>query len=175
VIDVRQIGPDDWKLLRGTRLAALQDAPEAFESTYQGSLTFGEDEWRRRAGTHPVFLAFAGEEPVGIAIGLQDEETRPGSCDLVSMWVSPAVRGRGVARQLIDAVANRARSDGARELHLWVVVGNAAARVAYDRAGFVATGERQPVSGAGNRVEERMVLALWECDERSRDATAPGG
>jgi GNAT superfamily N-acetyltransferase len=160
VIEIRQIGSDDWKLLRATRLAALQDAPEAFESTYEGSLAFGEDEWRRRAGAHPVFLAFAGEDPVGIAVGLHDEDTRPGSRDLVSMWVSRAVRGRGVAGQLIDAVAGWARAVGARELHLWVVVGNAAARAAYDRAGFVATGERQPVHAAGNRVEERMVLAL---------------
>jgi GNAT superfamily N-acetyltransferase len=160
VIEIRQIDPDDWKLLRATRLAALQDAPEAFESTYEGNLAFGEDEWRRRAGAHPVFIAFTGEDPVGMAIGLHDDDTRPGSRDLVSMWVSPAVRGRGVAAQLIDAVAGWARADGARELHLWVVVGNAGARAAYDRAGFVATGERQPVHGAGNRVEERMVLAL---------------
>jgi GNAT superfamily N-acetyltransferase len=95
-----------------------------------------------------------------MAVGLRDEGTRPGSRDLVSMWVSPDVRGRGIAARLIDAVANWARADGAGELHLWVVVGNAAARAAYDRAGFVATGERQPVRGAGNRIEERMVLAL---------------
>jgi len=160
VIEIRQIDPDDWKLLRATRLAALQDAPEAFESTYEGSLAFGEEEWRRRAGRHPVFLAFTGEEPVGIAVGLHDEGTRPDSRDLVSMWVSPAVRGQGVAGRLIDAIVNWARADGARELHLWVVVGNAAARAAYDRAGFIATGEQQPVRGHGNRVEERMVLAL---------------
>lgn len=160
MIEIRQIGPDDWKLLRATRLAALQDAPEAFESTYEGSLAFGEDEWRRRAGANPVFLAFTGEDPVGIVVGLQDEETRPGSRDLVSMWVSPAVRGQGVAGRLIDAVTQWARAGGAREVHLWVVVGNAAARAAYEHAGFVATGERQPVRGSGNRVEERMVLAL---------------
>jgi GNAT superfamily N-acetyltransferase len=160
VIEIRQIGPDAWKQLRATRLAALQDAPEAYESTYEGSLAFDEDEWRRRAGAHPVFLALSGEEPVGMAVGLRDEGTRPGSRDLVSMWVSPDVRGRGIAARLIDAVANWARADGAGELHLWVVVGNAAARAAYDRAGFVATGERQPVRGAGNRIEERMVLAL---------------
>ncbi|HEY3088205.1 MAG TPA: GNAT family N-acetyltransferase [Jatrophihabitantaceae bacterium] len=162
MIEIRRIGPDDWKMLRATRLAALQDAPEAFESTYEGSLAFGEDEWRRRAGTHPVFLAFVGEQPVGMAIGLFDEDTRPGSRDLVSMWVSPAVRGRGVAGRLIGAIAEWARAGGARELHLWVVVGNAAARGAYDRAGFVATGEQQPVHGAGSRIEERLVLALDE-------------
>jgi len=160
VIEIRRIGPDDWKLLRATRLAALQEAPTAFESTYEGSLRFDEDEWRRRAGAHAVFLAFDGTDPVGLAIGFHDSDTPPGARDLVSMWVSPVVRGRGVAGQLIDAVAAWAVADGARELHLWVVVGNESARAAYDRAGFVATGERQPVGGAGNRVEERMVLTL---------------
>jgi GNAT superfamily N-acetyltransferase len=92
--------------------------------------------------------------------GGDPEEHRPGTRDLISMWVSPTVRGRGVAGQLIDAVAGWARDDGAAELHLWVVTGNAAARAAYVRAGFVATGERQPVKGDDHRVEERMVLAL---------------
>lgn len=160
VIEIRRIGPDDWAHLRATRLAALQDAPDAFESTYEGSLGFDEDEWRRRAAGHAVFVAYATDEPVGLAIGFLDEETRPGSRDLVSMWVSPVVRGRGVAGQLIDAVADWARTDGAGELHLWVIVGNTAARAAYDRAGFVPTGERQPVRGDGNRLEERMVLTL---------------
>jgi len=74
VIEIRRIGPDDWKQLRATRLAALLDAPSAFESTYEGSVGFDEDEWRRRAGGHPVFLAFDGGDPVGVAIGFQDGE-----------------------------------------------------------------------------------------------------
>jgi GNAT superfamily N-acetyltransferase len=160
VIEIRRIGADDWKDLRATRLAALQDAPEAFESTYAGSVGFDEDEWRRRAERHAVFLAFDGPDPVGLAIGFRDEDSRPGSRDLISMWVSPTVRGRGVAGQLIDAVAGWARVDGAGELHLWVVVGNGSARASYNRAGFVATGEQQPVRGEGNRVEERMILSL---------------
>jgi GNAT superfamily N-acetyltransferase len=159
VIEIRRIGPDDWKQLRATRLAALQDSPAAFESTYESSLRIDEDEWRRRAA-RAVFLAFDGPDPVGMAIGFADAQTRPGSRDLVSMWVSPAVRGRGVAGQLIESVAEWARADGAHELHLWVVVGNSSARAAYGRAGFVATGEQQPVRAVGQRVEERMVRRL---------------
>ena len=158
--EIRRIGPDDWKHLRATRLAALQDAPEAFQSTYEGTVGFDEDEWRRRAEGHAAFLAFAGADPVGLAIGYQDGDTRPGSRDLVSMWVSPTARGQGVARQLIDAVAGWARAEGADELHLWVVLGNAGARAAYDRAGFAATGDQQPVSDADHRIEERMALVL---------------
>jgi GNAT superfamily N-acetyltransferase len=160
VIEIRRIGPDDWKQLRAARLAALQDSPAAFESTYEGSLRIDEDEWRCRAAARAVFLAFDGPDPVGLAIGFADAQTRPGSRDLVSMWVAPAVRGRGVAGQLIESVAEWARADGAHELHLWVVVGNSSARAAYDRAGFVASGEQQPVRGAGQRVEERMVRRL---------------
>ena len=160
MIEIRQVGPDDWKQLRATRLAALQDAPDAFESTYESSLGIDEEEWRRRAAGNAVFLAFDGPDPVGMAIGFADGQTRPGSRDLVSMWVAPTVRGRGVAGQLIDAVAEWARADGAQELHLWVVLGNSSARATYDRAGFVATSEQQPVRGVGQRVEERMVLTL---------------
>ena len=160
VIEIRRIGADDWKDLRETRLAALQDAPEAFESTYAGSVGIAEDEWRRRAEQNAVFLAFDGSDPVGLAIGVSDDGTRPGSRDLVSMWVSPTVRGRGVAGQLVGEVAGWARADGAAELHLWVVVGNGSARASYVRAGFVASGEQQPVKGPGERVEERMILAL---------------
>jgi GNAT superfamily N-acetyltransferase len=160
VIEIRRIGPDDWKHLRTTRLAALLDAPEAFESTYEGSVGFDEAEWRRRAGNNAVFLAFDGSDPVGLAIGFRADETPPEARELVSMWVSPAARGQGVAGRLIEAVAGTARDEGARELGLWIVVGNDSARVAYDRAGFVATGEQQPVKGDDQRIEERMTLAL---------------
>ena len=157
-MDIRQITPDDWQLLRATRLAALKDAPEAFESTYADALGFDEERWRQRAERHPTFLAFDGTDPIGMAGGI--DEGRPRSRELISMWVSPAARGRGLAARLIDVVADWAGADGADELSLWVVLGNASAQAAYDRAGFVATGEQQPVRGDYQRVEERMVLAL---------------
>jgi hypothetical protein len=73
---------------------------------------------------------------------------------------SASTRTSGGAGPNAPAVAEWARADGAYELHLWVVVGNSSARAAYDRAGFIATGEQQPVKGLGQRVEERMVLAF---------------
>jgi len=160
MIAIRRIGAEDWRALRVTRLAALKDAPEAFESTYDGTVGRTEADWRSWAERLATFLAFDGADPVGMAAGYQGDDFPSGSRDLISMWVSPAVRGRRVAGQLVDAVAGWARGDGAAELSLWVVLGNATARAAYDRAGFVATGEQQPVKGDDHRVEERMVLAL---------------
>lgn len=158
MVDIRRVQPDDWQLLRDTRLAALKDAPEAFESRYEDALGFDEAEWRRRAVGHAVFLAYDGTDPIGMAGGI--DEGRPRSRELISMWVSPAARGLGLAARLIDVVADWARADGADELSLWVVLGNASAQAAYDRAGFVATGEQHPVRGGDGRIEERMILAL---------------
>ena len=160
MIAIRRIDADDWRALRVTRLAALQDAPEAFESTYDGTVGRTEAQWRDWTEQLATFLAFDGADPVGMAAGYRGDEVPSGSRDLISMWVSPSLRGRGVAGRLIDSVAGWARADGADALHLWIVLGNDSARVAYDRAGFVATGDQQPVKGDDGRVEERMVLAL---------------
>jgi GNAT superfamily N-acetyltransferase len=160
MIAIRRINADEWRALRVTRLAALQDAPEAFESTYGGTVGRTEAQWRDWTEQLATFLAFDGVDPIGMAAGYRADEVASGSRDLISMWVSPTARGQGVAGRLIDAVAGWAREDGADELHLWVVIGNTAARAAYDRAGFVATDEQQPVKGDDHRVEQRMVLAL---------------
>jgi GNAT superfamily N-acetyltransferase len=160
MIAIRRIGADDWMHLRATRLAALQDAPEAFESTYDGTAGRTEVDWRRWTEQLATFLAFDGADAVGMAAGYRGDDVPFGSHDLISMWVSPTVRGQGVAGQLIDAVAGWARADGADELGLWIVLGNESARAAYDRAGFVTTGDQQPVKSDDARIEERMVLAL---------------
>jgi ribosomal protein S18 acetylase RimI-like enzyme len=54
--------------------------------------------------------------------------------------VSPAVRGRGVARALLTAAEERAREGGADKLSLRVFATNAPARRLYEEAGFVVEG-----------------------------------
>lgn len=162
MIEVRRVEPDEWKLLREIRLAALRDAPSAFGSTYEREVEFDEDVWRTRISASGFFLAFDGTEPVGLAAGYRDPDEPPAQRELVSMWVSEAARGQRVAGRLVDAVASWARDDGAREVALWVVIGNGSARRAYERLGFVANGVQQPVTpDEPDRIEERMLLALY--------------
>ena len=54
--------------------------------------------------------------------------------------VDPAYRRRGIARALLDAAIDEARSRGARRLTLRVFAPNAAARALYDAAGFEVEG-----------------------------------
>ena len=59
------------------------------------------------------------------------------SCYLEDLFVDPAYRGHGIARDLIDAVARRAREEGASRLYWLTHELNATARTLYDRvAGF---------------------------------------
>jgi ribosomal protein S18 acetylase RimI-like enzyme len=67
----------------------------------------------------------------------------PAETQLVSMWVSPAARRRGVAQALIRAVAGWARERGCDRVFLFVQEANTSARRLYEGAGFRATGERQ--------------------------------
>jgi GNAT superfamily N-acetyltransferase len=63
------------------------------------------------------------------------------ACYLEDLFVEPAARGGGIARALIEAVAERARQDGARRLYWLTHETNGTARRLYDRvakcSGFV--------------------------------------
>src|SRR5580693_3259042 len=101
-VEIREIGAGDWQALRDIRLAALRDTPPAF----------AEADWLRWISRGDTFLAFApelGTAPVGIAGGYDGE---PGTIELISMWISPGARGRGIGRALVEAVLGQARAKG---------------------------------------------------------------
>ena len=141
---VRETAMDDWPALREIRLAALQDAPDAFASTHAREEVFDDAAWRARITRGGSFLAYVPEisasEPVGLVGGY---ETEPGTVGLISMWVRPQARGHGVGEALIAAVLDWAQARLARSVHLWVTETNKPARRLYERCGFKPTGERQ--------------------------------
>jgi len=143
---VRETAMDDWLSLREIRLAALQDAPDAFASTYASEETFDEAAWRARIARGGSFLAYVPEisasAPVGLVGGYEEE---PGTVGLISMWVRPEARGHGVGEALIAAVLDWAQARLARSVHLWVTETNKPACRLYERCGFSPTGECQPL------------------------------
>ncbi|HEX6499910.1 MAG TPA: GNAT family N-acetyltransferase [Micromonosporaceae bacterium] len=139
---LRTLAADDWLIWRQLRLAALSEAPYAFSSRLADWQGDGdrEERWRARLAIPGSYNAIAllDGEPVGMASGVPGDD---GVAELISMWVAPAARGRGVGDALIDAVAQWARRRGSRTLRLAVRSDNAAARVLYERNGFRYTGE----------------------------------
>ncbi len=160
MVEIREVGADDWEAMRDVRLAALRDAPQAFASTYEREVAFTEADWQRRIVGGGSFLAHApelGAASVGIAGGF---ETAPGTIELVSMWVRPQARGHGIGQALVQAVIGWARARGASRVHLWVTENNGHARLLYERCGFRSTAERQPLPSDAEVIEIGMARSL---------------
>ena len=152
---VRRLAGRDWAAFRAIRLAALRDAPEAFGSTAEDAERVDEPEWRRRLRERAVFLAEVSTELVGLAAGIKGD--MPGDAELISMWVAPTWRGRGVGDRLVEAVLTWARQEHFTAISLWVASGNARAERLYARHGFAPTGRQQSMGGGKlDRLESEM-------------------
>jgi GNAT superfamily N-acetyltransferase len=156
---VRVVGVDDWRLWRDVRLEALREAPHAFSSTLTAWQGEGDTEmrWHARLSAVPFnVVAYVGGEAAGMVSGTAADED--GTSELISMWVAPFARGRGVGDSLVAAVVQWARKQRAVKIALAVFEGNEHARVLYRRHGFVDAGA---IAGTGNgTVERQMVLDL---------------
>lgn len=155
MVHLRVLTTDDWPLWRDVRLAALAEAPQSFTSRLEDWHRGGQERWRARLampGAHHL-VAFLGGQAVGMASGLPVDSA---TCELRSVWVSPEVRGRGVADLLIAAVEAWARRSGATTLNLAVLPDNEPAVTLYRRHGFEDSGKLQdPVSADG--VRQRLM------------------
>jgi ribosomal protein S18 acetylase RimI-like enzyme len=161
MIVVRTAAMEEWRILRDIRLDALLDAPNAFGSTYAEQVASAEPDWRRRISRGGTFFAYIsdvdGAPPDGIVGSFQEH---PGTVELVSLWVRPRARGRGVGEALVTAVINWAKSRSVASVHLWLTDTNQRARRLYERCGFRLTGERQPMPAQPNLTEIGMVRSL---------------
>lgn len=136
-MSLSRLGPAHWQRWRALRRAALAEAPDAFASTLAEWSKEGdtEDRWRRRLEAVPLNLAarMAGRD-VGMVSATAPED---GEVELISLWVAPEARGRGLAGELVGAVVAWAREVGATRLVLGVREHNAPAIALYRRHGFV--------------------------------------
>jgi ribosomal protein S18 acetylase RimI-like enzyme len=149
-VEIVELTPDDWTVFRDVRLRALADAPAAFGSGLAAWADAPEERWRHRLEAVELNLvARSGDQHVGMASGSVDGD----DAELISMWVDPAFRGRGVAAALTAAVVDWATANG-RTTYLMVRSDNARAIAAYERAGFVDLGVPE---GQDGPPENRMV------------------
>jgi ribosomal protein S18 acetylase RimI-like enzyme len=162
---IRRIRPQDAEAWRAVRLRALLDAPDAFGSTYDETVTRPAEEWtssaaRKTAGpAETLLLAFRGGQVVGLAGGFTAPE-HPHERILISMWVDPALRGSGLARRLVHRICDWSTAAGANAVRLWVTETNDRARALYEACGFTPTGQREPLPSKPSLDEIEMRLDL---------------
>lgn len=162
---VRRLVPGDEDVFRAARLAALADAPDAFERTLAEELVLPPDAWTGRLARAANFALEHDGALRGLCACVPDDE-REGSAFLMAMWVAPELRGTGAADALVHAALAQARAEGRRALRLHVGADNLRARRCYERCGFRLTGDGFVRARDGER-ELEMACPL--------DAPAPSG
>lgn len=138
------------------RLAALQEAPYAFGSTYERELPLDEAGWHRRVTDRVRFIAESGGAVAGTVSG-GDGDVH-GSAAMTAMWVDPRFRRAGVGDLLVKTVLEWARTEGYSRMFLWVTEVNHDAERLYIRNGFERTGASQEVRPGALEIEMSRSL-----------------
>ncbi|WP_424935765.1 MULTISPECIES: GNAT family N-acetyltransferase [Bacteria] len=164
---VRRIRADEADRVRDLRLRALADpvAEIAFLDTLENATAQPEDFWQARARRAAAgdeaaqFVAVAeDDEWFGTATVLVTDERRALRTALVvGVYVAEGHRGEGTVDALLDACAAWATDRGFAELVLEVHVDNARASAAYERCGFVRTGEITELANGHEHVMTRPL------------------
>jgi RimJ/RimL family protein N-acetyltransferase len=152
---------------RALMLQAYEQSAEAFTSSVTERLAMPMAWWEERvahkAGTSVVFGALVDGALVGAArLDFETRERTRHKGTLFGMYVSPAVRGQGIGRMLVQAVLTYARSRPDTALiQLALTEGNAAALALYESCGF----RRFGIEPRALRVngEYRSKVHMW-CD-----------
>jgi ribosomal protein S18 acetylase RimI-like enzyme len=162
VVEILVLTPDNWATWRHLRLAALREAPYAFGSQLADWAGDGdvEERWRGRLATPASrnVVAILDDHGVGMASGVPTSDV--GVVELISMWVAPGARGRGVGDVLVRDIERWARTIGAQVLRLSVAEDNAQAAALYQRHGFRYTGELGDMMADGVHRERVMEKAV---------------
>lgn len=143
-IEIRVLTVDDVESYLAIWRRALTEHPTAFGASANDPDMFDEELARTRLAKsmpyNPIFGVFEDGRQVGLASLFYpaNREKIRHRVQVHQVYVTPEMRGRGVATALMREVIAFARTiPDAEEAHLAVAAGNAAARRVYEKCGFV--------------------------------------
>ncbi|CAM0558053.1 GNAT family N-acetyltransferase [Vreelandella titanicae] len=161
----RVLTPQDWQLYKLARLNSLEDAPDSFGSTYEQEVTLSDTEWQTRLDLKwrgldalPLIAELEGQA-VGLAWGvIHEPDTK--MAHIYQMWVSPALRGKGIAKSLLYEISTWAVNKGCECIKLAVTTSNEAAVGFYTSSGYLPTGPLEALRVGSALMVQPMVKRL---------------
>jgi putative acetyltransferase len=85
---------------------------------------------------------------------------RPGTAELVKLYVARHRRGQGLGQALVKWVEHQARTRGDRQIELWSDTRFHAANQLYQRCGFSTTGESRDLHDLSGTTEYAFHKSL---------------
>jgi ribosomal protein S18 acetylase RimI-like enzyme len=161
---IERLGKGEGARLRAIRLRALADAPDAFALGLDEAQAWDAERWDAQVEALPTFVWREGAVDLGM-VRCAPHDREPNAAYLVSMWVAPEGRGRGIGDALVAEVLAFARTLGVGSVVLDVGAWNRRAQALYERAGFVVSdvaGAPSTSREAGCEVQMRVHLGRGE-------------
>ena len=158
-LQIIQLPTDEWTRYRDIRLAALLESPNAFCSTFNTEAVFSEEQWKSRM---PRMWFAVGDDSPSLCgmIGLILQSNDTTSAHVVSFWVSPPCRCKGVGKALLRHVQTFHFTSGSplKKICLDVIVTQTEAIGLYHRLDFriVALEKNAVLRESGNLDQYRM-------------------
>src|SRR5215204_2341054 len=161
-ISVVALGPRDWRDLRAIRLEALRSEPAAFSSSYEESLAWSDEDWRRRlTNDHRLHLvARVQNYPIGIVGGyLASDEGDDTVAVVFGMYVTREHRGKGIGRLLLTSLIDRLSSfPQISTIRLGVTQTQNPARTLYESVGFQVVGKTEEGIVVNDRRYDELIM-----------------
>lgn len=162
---MRAIAVGDEARYREVRLRALQDAPDAFGSTWAQEVMLPDEEWVARTAASASgqsgkgFFAIHGDGVCGL-VWCQLADADPRIAGIYAMWTAPAARRLGAGRALLEECMVWARSKGAHHIRLSVTEGESPAMRLYLSQGFYPIGAPDFLRPSASLKTQAMQLDL---------------
>jgi RimJ/RimL family protein N-acetyltransferase len=162
---IRRLTPADAAVFQAFRLAALQEAPTAFGSSFQEERDFPASVIEGRLAIKPdrgPFGAFEGDEIVGlVALGRENMMNLAHKALVWAMYVKPEHRGKGIAKALLQEALFLARSaPDVLQVNLSVNAGNASAIWLYESSGFTVFGREPGAMRINGELHDELHMVL---------------
>jgi RimJ/RimL family protein N-acetyltransferase len=163
-LNVRFLTPADADAYWHLRLEALEREPRAFgTSAEEHRGTTMADAATRLGGSDTWVVGVFAEGRLRGMAGLAREARRKTrhKAGVWGVYLAPELRGRGIGRQLLNALIAHARTlSGVERLTLAVTVGQPAAQSLYRTVGFVPWGTERAALKVGDEYLDEIYLAL---------------
>ncbi len=149
-ITTELLHPSDWQMYKTIQLEALQSDPQAFGSSYKEWEIFSDEKWQERPSDPDTCIVIAKDNDTPIGLIGYHVKNKGKDAHLWGMFVSKKYRGKGVGKELLEKIIEKAeQAPSIRKLSLDVNPNQVSAVQLYKSIGFTEIGEREYMMGDG--------------------------